>query len=203
MYLPNKYTAWYNRIIARARCRKINGYSENHHIIPKSLGGGATKENLVSLTAREHFICHLLLTKMTTGRDRSKMVYAFHLMLHMSSSNQRRHNVSSKLYTRLREERSIRLSVDRSGSKNPMFGKTITEEHRQKLREAAKNKPKPSRSTVERRNRSNTGQKRSEESRMKMSEAWKHKSKATCQYCGITCAPHLHNRWHGVNCRQR
>lgn len=32
------------------------GYFEKHHILPKSLGGTNDKENLVKLTAREHFI---------------------------------------------------------------------------------------------------------------------------------------------------
>jgi ssDNA-binding Zn-finger/Zn-ribbon topoisomerase 1 len=38
-------------------------YSENHHIIPRSLGGKDTPDNLVSLTPREHFIAHFLLYK--------------------------------------------------------------------------------------------------------------------------------------------
>lgn len=39
------------------------GYSENHHIIPRSMGGTNSKDNLVRLTGREHFIAHLLLHK--------------------------------------------------------------------------------------------------------------------------------------------
>jgi hypothetical protein len=38
-------------------------YSENHHIILKSLGGSDDKSNRVKLTGREHYIIHLLLTK--------------------------------------------------------------------------------------------------------------------------------------------
>ena len=42
----------------------LNGeYYENHHIIPKSLGGCNSNYNLVLLTAREHFFAHLLLYK--------------------------------------------------------------------------------------------------------------------------------------------
>jgi hypothetical protein len=37
-------------------------YYENHHIIPRCLGGREEKENKVLLTAREHFVCHKLLT---------------------------------------------------------------------------------------------------------------------------------------------
>lgn len=72
-YIVNKYFHWYYRIITN----RINdcpvGYSEKHHIIPKCLGGSNDISNIVSLTAREHFICHLLLVKITTGDDNKKM----------------------------------------------------------------------------------------------------------------------------------
>lgn len=37
-------------------------YYEKHHILPRCLNGSNDKENLVLLTAREHYICHKLLT---------------------------------------------------------------------------------------------------------------------------------------------
>ena len=37
-------------------------YYEKHHILPKCLGGNNDKENLVLLTAKEHYVCHKLLT---------------------------------------------------------------------------------------------------------------------------------------------
>jgi hypothetical protein len=40
--------------------RKYDGY-ENHHILPKSLGGNNSKENVVALTPKEHFLAHYLL----------------------------------------------------------------------------------------------------------------------------------------------
>ena len=42
-----------------------NQYFEFHHILPKSLFPNwiKRKSNIVSLTAREHFFCHQLLTK--------------------------------------------------------------------------------------------------------------------------------------------
>lgn len=36
---------------------------ETHHIVPKCMGGSNDKENLVNLTAREHFVAHKLLYK--------------------------------------------------------------------------------------------------------------------------------------------
>lgn len=47
-------------------CKKIfsgNTYKEVHHIVPRCLGGGNEKSNLVALSPREHFIAHLLLVK--------------------------------------------------------------------------------------------------------------------------------------------
>ena len=58
-----EYTRIYNQLIERAQNRTLEGYVEKHHIIPKCLGGSNNKENLVELTAREHFLCHKLLTK--------------------------------------------------------------------------------------------------------------------------------------------
>ena len=78
MWKDSKYTRWYYSIIDRAKSRpKNNGYVERHHIIPKSLGGSNNKENIVSLTAREHFLVHLLLVRMCNNQnDRAKMVHA-------------------------------------------------------------------------------------------------------------------------------
>jgi hypothetical protein len=59
----------YDALIAKARARgSIAGYSERHHIIPKSLGGSNALDNLVNLTAREHFIAHMLLAHMHGGK---------------------------------------------------------------------------------------------------------------------------------------
>jgi len=61
----NKYSRWYKNITESARNRVSDSYTEKHHILPWSLGGDNSADNLVALTAREHFICHWLLTKMT------------------------------------------------------------------------------------------------------------------------------------------
>ena len=57
------YTAIYDDLIARARGRSRHGYMERHHIVPKCMGGSNRKENLVYLTAKEHFIAHKLLVR--------------------------------------------------------------------------------------------------------------------------------------------
>jgi hypothetical protein len=55
------YLKIYNSIVERGKDRVITGYTETHHIIPKCLGGSNDYWNLIVLTAKEHFICHLLL----------------------------------------------------------------------------------------------------------------------------------------------
>ena len=81
MYKQNKYTTWYYNIISTAQSRSLTeGYAEKHHIIPRSLGGTDDKDNLVVLTAREHFVCHLLLPKMLKGSNKKKMLFALWAM---------------------------------------------------------------------------------------------------------------------------
>jgi len=60
MFLNNKYTKWYFMLIERGMSRqKPDGYTEKHHIIPKSFGGSNKQNNLVRLTPKEHFIAHI------------------------------------------------------------------------------------------------------------------------------------------------
>lgn len=99
MYLDNKYTKWYNSIIENAKLRVIQtGYTEKHHIIPRSLGGNDEPANLVKLTAKEHFICHLLLTKMTTGNARYKMCFALHMITNAKNIGEGRYTPTSRVY---------------------------------------------------------------------------------------------------------
>jgi len=82
IFIANKYTRIYFSIIEKAKTRTLpkTEYKEKHHIIPRSLGGNDDLENLVDLTAKEHFVCHKLLIKMTEGTSRGKMAFALVLM---------------------------------------------------------------------------------------------------------------------------
>ena len=74
-----------NAARSQNRSKGNDEYYERHHIKPRSLGGENTPENCVLLTFREHFICHRLLCKMTTGSDRRKMQHAVAAMVRRSS----------------------------------------------------------------------------------------------------------------------
>jgi len=78
-FVDNKYKKWYLSIIENAKKKKPDIY-EKHHIIPKSLGGSNNEDNLVNLSLREHYICHLLLIKITKGDNQHKMLWALHRM---------------------------------------------------------------------------------------------------------------------------
>lgn len=61
------YGAHYDRLINRARNRVLPGYTERHHVVPRCVGGTDEKQNIVSLTAEEHFVAHQLLIKIYPG----------------------------------------------------------------------------------------------------------------------------------------
>lgn len=117
MECKDHLSKFYFKLIEHRKQNIPSGYVESHHIVPKSLGGTDERSNLVKLTAREHFICHLLLVRMLSGEDRKKMLFAAHnMMFWKSGDNQRSHKISSKIYQLLKEQISIarkgRLSDD-------------------------------------------------------------------------------------------
>lgn len=116
------YGKIYKQIINNAKQRVTEGYTELHHIIPRSLGGGDEPENIVALTAREHFICHYLLAKMYTHNSYNwhKMNHAFMMMCPESGTQQRYFN--SHLYESLRSNFSLVMSEAQTGSNNSQFG---------------------------------------------------------------------------------
>lgn len=127
---------WYFSIINNARSREKNiGYVERHHIVPRSLGGTNKKENLVILTAREHFICHRLLVKITRNTDRVKMAYAMRCMMNLENEYQVRYKINSFKYKTLKTETSEILSGRLSGVNNPYYGKKHTDETKTKMSE--------------------------------------------------------------------
>ena len=104
----NKYFKWYRNIIIK----RINfpiSCGEYHHIIPRSMGGSNEKENIIKLTPREHYICHLCLIKFTEDKDYYKMLCAINSMsMHTLRKN---FKYDSKLYEILKEKRVEELKI--------------------------------------------------------------------------------------------
>jgi hypothetical protein len=150
------YLKIYNKITDNGKNRILTGYTETHHIIPKCMGGSNDNWNLVKLTAKEHFICHLLLCEIYPKNK--KLRFALWNMCNVSRNYQERYKVSGKLYEIIRKEYSESISGENNprygvkltddikqkisngrigkyfGDKNPFFGKTHTDEAKEKIR---------------------------------------------------------------------
>ena len=114
------YVNIYNSIINNARLStrsKKHSYFENHHIIPECLGGGNDSSNMVLLTAKEHFVCHHLLTKIY---DSPKLKFAFWAMCNQTSGDvTRNYRINSAAYQTARENFAKQNSIRHSGKKMP------------------------------------------------------------------------------------
>jgi hypothetical protein len=116
----NKYQRWYDLLIEtrRGRILPAETYAENHHIIPRSLGGTDSKDNLIRLLPREHFIAHLLLARIHCGSNGMKMAHALRRMI--SGHKGKRYTPTSRTYQLIRS-----ISMEKcSGDNNPMWGRT-------------------------------------------------------------------------------
>lgn len=135
-------------------------YFELHHILPKCKGGDNSKNNLVLLTPREHFLAHWLLWLIFKDRQ---MALAFHKML--SNNNRQDRRFSSKDYEKAREayrktnigntygkgnkgriiseeqrkNHSIIMKGKFNGEDNPFFGKKHSDETKKALSDKRKN----------------------------------------------------------------
>lgn len=192
------YQLIYEKLIERAVQRKSPAEPfEKHHIIPKHLGGSNKKENLVKLTLREHFVCHLLLAKIHGGG----MWFAAWIM-----SNSGKYG--SRKYAFIRKHHKTVVSKPKSEETKAKMRKPKSPEHRARMSEAFR------------------GREQSEEKRRKISEAHKgrvlteeHKKKIgsaqrgkpnitkmeakECPYCRRSFTPLNFGRYHGEKCKGR
>lgn len=86
------YLEWYNKIIEFSKKReldkkKIDVYTEIHHVLPKCLGGTNDKNNLVLLTAKEHITAHILLHR--AYENNSLLAHAANCMILLKNSKER------------------------------------------------------------------------------------------------------------------
>lgn len=128
-----EYLKIYNRIVERATNRDILGYVEKHHIVPKCLGGENKKSNIVSLTAKEHYICHKLLCEIYPNE--SKLKYAFWRMCNVANNEhqERNYKVSAKVYSRIKDEISL-ITSKRTKNYSVEMRKLIGEKVSKKLK---------------------------------------------------------------------
>lgn len=134
------YKKIYDKIIENRKLNPIEEteYGEKHHIIPRSLGGSDDSENLVRLTAREHFICHALLAEMYEREtfEWYKMNHAF-MMMKLISDNQNRY-INNRLYELKRKDFAISNRWNQTGERNSQYGKPRSNQTKEKIRKALK-----------------------------------------------------------------
>ena len=103
------YQKIYDNLISRAQMRcKPEGYVERHHIVPRCLGGGDEKSNMIVLTAPEHYLAHQLLVKIHPKN--AKILFA---AISMTGGSRwvKEGRSRNKLYGWLRERHSEAMSL--------------------------------------------------------------------------------------------
>lgn len=181
------YQKIYDSIIERAKTenREKNDivYYEAHHIIPICLGGtGNVKqykkhENIVLLTAREHFICHWILHELYP--ENKELTKAFYLMCAVENGKQERYRPSSRIieYAKIknREARKKQIGYWKDKKMDP------------RIIEAAR--------------LHNLGKKQSEETiNKRFKNRYKIYVQSICPHCGKNGSLNLMKRWHFDNC---
>ena len=205
IFINNKYTKWYFNIIDNARNNIYLDYTENHHIIPKcmftcfdslSAINPDDTSNIIRLSAREHFICHILLPNMVESIFlKKKLFHALHAMRRANQS-QPRHILSSWEFDYVRRNYSTsrkgvarpQTLAERQKRSNTLMGHKVSNEtkekirkantgrilsieHRLKLIEARKNYPPQSIETRSKRSNTLMGHKVSNETKEKIRKA--------------------------------
>lgn len=126
-YIMN-YKIIHDQIIERVKDRIVEGYTEKHHIIPICMDGLDNKDNLVELTAREHFIVHKLLCEIYP--ENHKLRYALWMMcIAKNEFQERNYLVSSREYERLKKY----LTESGAFISNGMLGKNHSDESKEKI----------------------------------------------------------------------
>lgn len=165
-----EYKRIYDQLIEKRRNDPLPDevYGEVHHIVPKSEGGTDDPDNLVRLSAREHFVAHLLLAKIY---DDFNMWCAVILM--GGVRKRKRQHINNRLYEKMRiefgkrsgeaqrgmkrsEEFKRKVSIGHKGQTPWNKGSRMSREYRQLLSRLRKGKPK-SREQVEKMAQTNRG----------------------------------------------
>lgn len=185
----NKYKKWYNNIVKRGQTPRPDLYTENHHIVPDAFYKNRTRSgrigwldgnpedpaNKTELTAKEHLVCHWLLTRIyKEGRERHVVLNAVRMLQAKTQKHQRyTSRLTGRLYQHIKEEYAQLQSQKFSGKGNGFYGKTHTPEARAAISQKNTGK-KLTEAQIAKQVAAQTGRKRapfSDEWRKKMSDA--------------------------------
>lgn len=171
------YLKHYIKLIRNAeRRKKPTEYTERHHVFPVSIYG--KNNRIVRLTAREHYIAHVLLEKICIKRYGKNHWKTFkmnkaHTGMIRECNNQSRY-INSRLFefAKLRSSKlmSNKMKGKYVGENNPMYGKYHNEETKEKIRNKSTGR-KLSEETKQKISRKNKGKIISEETKRKISKS--------------------------------
>jgi hypothetical protein len=123
-------------------------YYEQHHIVPRCLGGTEDKENLILLTAREHFIAHKLLCEIYPNNKGLRLAVWIFVNKMQSYTLHRNYRISSREYEQAKHDMINCLSnrivskETRDKQSRARKGKRFTSEHKKQISLAKKGKKK-------------------------------------------------------------
>lgn len=109
-------------------------YSENHHIIPRCMGGSNDKQNLIYLDARCHLLAHWLLVRIYP--DSYVLTHAFSMMCLMKNDKMDRIVPNMKILAEARRRKSTVQSNKLTG--NDIEFNTV-ESNRKRIETAIRN----------------------------------------------------------------
>ena len=220
IFITNKYTKYYFNIINNAKQANRKKLSRNalayipydrHHIIPDCFfknrtrkgpdgwvdGNSNSPENLVYLLAREHFICHWLLTKMVTGKNKVKMINALSCMQRARDGIYTT-KITSRVFNNIKSDRAKIVSDQMKGRIPWNKGKSHSAETKEKMQLArklqvfsaeTKAKMVASRKFV------------SDATKAKLSASSKLRTKKLCPHCLKEFLPTTFGIYHGDKCK--
>ena len=208
-FLQNKYTKWYFSLVQKRRIESpTEGYYERHHVIPRACGGGNSTDNIVKLTAKEHFIAHLLLTKAVGGRHAFAMKKALSGMANWKNKRK----LTSIQYGKVRaavaetsrgrkmpEDAKEAIRRSKLGENNSFYGKSHGDDTRKRISEGLKRRYELDPTFKAR--VSPLGQIRTKETRLRMSASNKERYAnpdywITCESCNVTIPKNIFSRYH-------
>lgn len=227
------YKKIYDHLILDAKINpKLDDYKESHHIVPLCLGGTDDKDNLVYLTARQHYLAHWLLYKIYKTPN---LIFAWHSMSRISVGQEHR-SINSHLFCYCRKQLQKVLSKKFTGEGNNFYGKSHTEETKLKISKANKGKIYKTQEQIDSWINSVAKAPKSKEHREKIgrkgmvmlqnihtlefvrvyktdeknfSSDWVNPKKLNpdpkykCDYCDVITNKGNLNRWHNENCKNR
>jgi hypothetical protein len=173
------YSKIYKDFIEDRKTKMIQvDYFEKHHILPRAMGGNDAPENIVKLSAEDHFFAHILLSKIDV-RQKHPLVMMMTGARHLKGKLLRRHIGTARRVLGMPLPEATKAKMKATHNKpeakarvSAQFkGVTLTEDHKEKIKSGMANMSEESRKRMKAGNSMRKKITITEETRKKMSDA--------------------------------